>query len=137
MQQRVLYEVMSGAKREFEAMGAAIVGGHTIVGPRMETGFTVVGKTIGDQPIRKGNLKVGDRLFLTKPLGIGVLLAAQMRGQCRSQWYESLIESMLRPQLAYAHIANELAVTAGTDVTGFGLVGHLIEMLSARVPENL
>ena len=112
-------------------MGATIVGGHTIVGPRMEAGFTVLGETIGHEPIRKGNLQVGDRLFLTKPLGIGVLLAAQMRSMCRAAWYQELIETMLLPQRQYALIASELGITAGTDVTGFGLAGHLIEMLEA------
>ena len=130
-QQRVLYDLMAGAKREFELMGTTIVGGHTIVGPRMETGFTVIGKTIGERTIRKGNLKFGDALFLTKPIGVGILLAAHMRSQCRADWYEILIESMLQPQLEYAHIASELGVTAGTDVTGFGLAGHLVEMLTA------
>ncbi len=130
-QERALRDFMAGAKHEFDAIGARIVGGHTIVGPRMEAGFTVIGKTIGASPIQKGKLKVGDRLFLTKPLGIGVLLAANMRSQCRADWYEQLIATMLQPQLAYAHIANELGITAGTDVTGFGLAGHLIEMLAA------
>jgi selenide,water dikinase len=130
-QQRALHDFMAGAKREFESLGASIVGGHTIVGPRMEAGFTVLGTTIGLKPIRKGNLNVGDRLFLTKPLGIGVLLAAQMRAQCRAAWYEELVAMMLQPQLGYAQIAHELDIAAGTDCTGFGLAGHLIEMLEA------
>jgi selenide,water dikinase len=130
-QQQVLHDFMSGANEQFESMGAEIVGGHTIVGPRMEAGFTVLGKTIGGQPIRKGNLRVGDRLFLTKPLGVGVLLAAHMRARCRAEWYRELIETMLRPQQHYAWIAHELGLTGGTDVTGFGLAGHLIEMLDS------
>ena len=137
-QERTLRDFMAGAKREFDLFGGRIVGGHTIVGPRMEAGFTVIGKTLGSQPIRKNKLKVGDRLFLTKPLGIGVLLAAHMRSQCRAAWYEQLIFTMLQPQIAWAHIASEIGITAGTDVTGFGLAGHLVEMLtSSRVGAEL
>lgn len=130
-QQRVLFDLMAGAKREFDRMGATIVGGHTIVGPRMETGFTVIGKMTGRRMIRKRNLKIGDALLLTKPIGVGILLAAQMRSQCRADWYESMVESMLLSQLPYAYIASDLGITAGTDVTGFGLAGHLVEMLTA------
>ncbi len=134
-QQIALFDFMAGAKREFESMGASIVGGHTIVGPRMEAGFTVLGKTFGQRPIRKGNLVVGDRLFLTKPIGIGVLLAAQMRAECRAKWYEELCATMLQSQLDYARIADELGIICGTDVTGFGLAGHLIEMLESSEVE--
>ncbi len=130
-QQRVLSEFMAGAKREFDSMRAAIVGGHTVVGPRMEVGFTVIGKALGESWMRKGNLKPGDRLYLTKPLGIGVLLAAHMRSQCVAQWYQQLIATMLEPQQIYAQVAADLGIRGGTDVTGFGLAGHLIEILTA------
>jgi selenide,water dikinase len=130
-QQRLLHDLLAGAQREFHSLGAAIVGGHTIVGPRLETGFTVVGRLMGDQPIRKNKLQIGDHLWLTKPLGVGVLLAAHMRCRCRSAWYDGLLETMLQPQFEYARIAHDLGIVAATDVTGFGLAGHLIEMLVA------
>jgi len=130
-QQRMLQDFLAGARREFDTSGARIVGGHTIVGPRLEVGFTVIGRPVGRELIRKSNLQVGDRLVLTKPLGIGVLLAAQMRGACPAGAYEALIETMLTSQHALTTTAVQAGVTAGTDVTGFGLAGHLIEMLTA------
>lgn len=130
-QQRSLQDFIAGASREFAAAGASIVGGHTIVGPRWEVGFTVIGRPLAPRPIRKGTLRPGDRLILTKPLGTGVLLAAHMRGACPSAAYQALIDSMLTSQQAIAEAAVAAGIIAGTDVTGFGLAGHLLEMLDA------
>ena len=130
-QQQMLAEFLEGANREFHSLGASIVGGHTIVGPRFEAGFTVVGAPWGDQPLTKGGLQPGDTLYITKPLGIGVLLAAHMRSKCPAAAYEELLHHMLAPQQEYARIATELGVVAATDITGFGLIGHLVEMLEA------
>lgn len=130
-QRQALNELLEGARLEFEAMGAKIVGGHTIVGPRWEVGFTVIGEPLAEALLRKQNLKAGDVLYVTKPLGIGVLSAAHMRSQCRARDYESLIATMLQRQHKIGEIAAELGINAGTDITGFGLGGHLVEMLKA------
>ena len=130
-QRRWLREFTEGANREFRELGASIVGGHTIVGPRAEAGFTVVGSLVGENAMIKGALKPGDRLFLTKSLGIGVLLAAWMRGRCPAKPYLSLMETLFAGQSGYSRAAVEAGVVAATDVTGFGLAGHLIEMLEA------
>ncbi len=130
-QAKTLRDFLAGARLEFAAMGGKVIGGHTIVGPRMEVGFTVIGKQIGSSLIRKRNLKVGDQLYLTKPIGIGILLAAHMRSLCRADHYESLVSQMLTRQHELARYAITCHVVAGTDVTGFGLAGHLIEMLQA------
>ena len=132
-QQQILSDFQAGASHEFERMGATITGGHTITGPRWEVGFTVFGRATGKQLFRKQSLAAGDRLFLTKPLGSGVLMAALMRGQCRHSDYQAMIETMLRGNQASAQIAVNSGVTCGTDVTGFGLLGHLQEMLTDKV----
>ncbi|MDG2222447.1 MAG: selenide, water dikinase SelD [Rubripirellula sp.] len=132
-QQRFVADLLAGAKSEFSAWNAPIVGGHTIVGPRTEVGFTVIGQRIGAELLRKSNMVVGDQLLLTKPLGIGVLLAAEMRNLCPARAYEQLLEAMLLPQHKIAEIAIELGTRAATDVTGFGLIGHLIEMADASL----
>ncbi|MFY9251971.1 MAG: selenide, water dikinase SelD [Fuerstiella sp.] len=125
-------DLMEGARREFAALGATIAGGHTIVGPRLEIGFTVIGEAIAESALlRKGNLQEGDFLYVTKPLGIGVLLAAHMRNACSASHYQSLIAAMLERQHEVARIAVELGLSAATDITGFGLAGHLLEMLKA------
>ncbi len=137
-QRRLLHDFLSGAQLEFDLMGAAVVGGHTIVGPRMEIGFTVIGCPLGQDRIEKKNLRPGDQLYLTKPLGIGVLLAAHMRAQCPARSYTALLEAMLVRQHALAEIAVGAGIVAGTDVTGFGLAGHLLEMAcESRVAAHL
>jgi len=130
-QRQALNDLLQGARCEFEAMGASIVGGHTIVGPRWEVGFTVIGEPRQEALLRKQNLRPGDVLYITKPLGIGVLSAAHMRSQCAARDYETLIATMLRRQHQIAQIAGEFGIDSGTDITGFGLAGHLIEMLKA------
>lgn len=130
-QRKMLSDFTAGANQEFKQLGAKIVGGHTIVGPRFEAGFTVIGRRIGSEAMKKDQLCDGDRIYLTKPLGIGVLLAAHMRSECRAQDYASLIDTLLKDQAAYSRLAVQVGVKACTDITGFGLVGHLLEMLNA------
>jgi len=132
-QQQILSDFQAGASYEFERMGAAITGGHTITGPRWEVGFTVFGRATGSKLFRKQGLAAGDRLFLTKPLGSGVLMAALMRGKCPHSDYQAMIDTMLCGNQASAQIAVDSGVTCGTDVTGFGLLGHLQEMLTDKV----
>ena len=130
-QRQGLNDILEGARSEFSTMGGEIVGGHTIVGDRWELGFTVIGDPLTESLLRKQNLQIGDVLYMTKPLGIGVLLAARMRDQCAAHDYQSVIEVMLQPQHEISRLAIDLGITAGTDITGFGLVGHLLEMLTA------
>jgi len=129
-QQEELFELLSGAMHEFLKMGATIAGGHTIEGPRLTAGFTVAAKQIFEAS-KKGGLKVGDKLILTKPIGSGVLLAGLMQALCNARDFQKLQTQMvLSNQIALELLANP-QVTAVTDVTGFGLAGHLLEMLSA------
>ncbi|MCA9265324.1 MAG: selenide, water dikinase SelD, partial [Planctomycetales bacterium] len=128
-QRRMLRELLAGSLHELRQHDVALVGGHTIEGPQLTAGFTVLGEN-GERPLKpKSGLRVGDVLVLTKPLGTGVLLAAHMGAACRAEWYEPLLESMLYSN----HVAIRAATdaTAVTDVTGFGLAWHLLEMLRA------
>src|SRR5262249_7665234 len=86
----------------------------------------------------KSKLQQGDLLLLTKPLGTGALLAAWMRGECKAAWMEQLIETMLLSNAGAAEVFSRAGVSACTDITGFGLAGHLFEMLDAsRVSAKL
>lgn len=129
-QESLLYELLAGAKRELDAMGATLVGGHTIEGPQTTIGFTILAES-ADPPRTKGLLRPGDRLVLTKPLGTGVLLAAQMQARCRAEWMGPLLDCMLQSNQPAATVMDELELRGMTDVTGFGLAGHLLEMLHA------
>ena len=130
-QEQVLYELLQGSLEEFRQMGATLVGGHTIEGPRLTIGFTVLADQGSAAARTKGRLRQGDRLVLTKPVGTGVLLAAHMRAACRAEWMQVLLQSMLHSNEAAAQLLDRYDIAAVTDVTGFGLAGHLLEMLRA------
>jgi selenide,water dikinase len=130
-QQALLYELLAGAVRELNAHGAALVGGHTTEGPELTIGFTVIGCVKSRQMLTKGGLRPGDVLVLTKPLGSGILLAALMQAKLPWPSWEPLIVTMLGSNAHAASRLTEFDVRGVTDVTGFGLAGHLHEMLSA------
>ena len=129
-QQQVMRELMAGAVEELNRSGAVIVGGHSIEGPRLIAGFTVLGNQLSD-PKTKGMLKPGDQLILTKPIGSGVLLAALMQGKLAAKNYQPMIESMLKSNQVALKLIEKFGILAMTDVTGFGLAGHAAEMLKA------
>lgn len=123
--------LVAGGLRELAAAGATLLGGHTTEGAETTIGYTVIGRLGDAKPFTKGSLRAGDRLVLTKPLGTGVLLAGLPLCRTRAPWIEAALASMLASNRAAAALARELDLTAVTDVTGFGLGGHLLEMLDA------
>jgi selenide,water dikinase len=131
VQESQLYELLSGALESFRTLGVVLTGGHTSEGAESALGFCVTGFAERDRLFRKANLKPGDVLILTKPVGSGALLAAWMRGQCRAAWFDALVAAMLSANDKAGAIFAESGATACTDVTGFGLAGHLLEMLEA------
>jgi selenide, water dikinase len=130
--EETLYQVMAGARAGLDADAVTLVGGHTTTGPELVVGFAVWGLALSPEAlIRLGGLAPGDQLLLTKPLGTGVLLQADMRGMARGAWIEACCASMLRSNGPAARAAGPLRPSAATDVTGFGLAGHLGSMLRA------
>ncbi len=130
-QANLLNDLLAGAVREFGPAGVPIVGGHSIMGPKLTFGFTILGDTNAESVMRKSALSLSDCLVLTKPLGTGVLLAAHMQAACRAEWWTPLVESMLLSNQNAATAATEVGVNSATDVTGFGLAAHLFEMLKS------
>ena len=122
-----LFDLLSGVTEALAEAGAVLVGGHTAEGPECALGLTVNG--LCDLPMLKAGAADGDRLLLTKPLGTGVVFAADMRAEAPSEAVEAALDSMLRSNEAAARIFREHEATSCTDVTGFGLLGHLVEML--------
>ena len=123
--------MMTGANEILREVGCALVGGHTSEGAELSLGFSVNGLIDREKVLRKGGLEPGDALILTKPLGTGTLLAADMRGKAKARWVMAAIEHMIRSNRAAATILLGHDVHAATDVTGFGLLGHLVEMVRA------
>lgn len=126
-----LRQMLLGANAVFREAETNLAGGHTSECPELALGFVVNGLVDPDSMLRKSGLRAGDQLILTKGLGTGMLFAAEMRLQTEGRWIEDAIESMLQPSREAARILREHGAVACTDVTGFGLAGHLFEMLQA------
>lgn len=128
LQRRTLSEIMAAAHKVMGAAGAAIVGGHSSLGDELTVGFTVTGLCDAD-PITLSGGQAGDVLILTKPIGSGVIMAAEMVGRAKGADVIAALEMMQQDQAAASDILQ--AATAMTDVTGFGLAGHLAGICEA------
>ncbi len=126
-----LYAMMVGANEALREANCAIVGGHTSEGAELSLGFAINGLIPRGAALRKGGLQPGDALLLTKPIGTGTLLAADMRGKAKARWVGAAIAHMIQSNRKAAEILHAHDAHAATDVTGFGLLGHLVEMVRA------
>jgi selenide,water dikinase len=126
-----LYHMLRGALDVLEPAGAVLVGGHSAEGAELALGFAVTGRPRPGKLLRKSGLRPGDRLILTKPLGTGVILAAAAQGRVSSRLVEAALAMMVQSAASAASCLLGYRTTACTDVTGFGLLGHLSEMLRA------
>ena len=129
--EETLLQLMRGAVDGLNEQGASLIGGHSSEGAELGFGLSVNGTIDHDKLLTKGNLTTGQVLILTKPLGTGTLLAANMHSQAEGQWIDQALEQMLISNKNASHIFNQFQATACTDITGFGLLGHLLEMLNA------
>ena len=132
--EETLVQVLTGARKTLDALGITLLGGHTMTTPELVVGFTIDGLAPtgeGAGLLRIDGLCAGQTLLLTKPLGTGVLFHADMQGQARGPWVAAAMRSMAHTNDAASRLARTLGATACTDITGFGLAGHLAEMTRA------
>src|SRR5919109_2111235 len=127
----VIAEVFRGAAEKVAEAGGVIAGGHTVVDSEPKYGLCVTGRVHPDRIFIKGGLRPGDRLFLSKPLGTGVITTAAKDGAAAPAVLEGAVKSMLRLNRVAARVAREHGAAGATDITGFGLLGHATEMLDA------
>lgn len=132
--QRDLKQLLAGALHEFSQVNCLLAGGHSMQGPEMQVGFCVNGAAMDADRgwLGKRGACGGDALVLTKPLGTGVIFAAQMRHLADGRHVTAALEAMLQSSHKAAKLALTYGATACTDITGFGLLGHLVEMLDAE-----
>ena len=126
-----LEELLTGAVEVLNQAGTALVGGHTREGLEMELGFSLSGVANPRRLLRKAGMRPGDRLVLTKSIGTGTLFAAHMRLKAKGRWIDAAIGSMTQSSRDAAACVRRHGATACTDVTGFGVIGHLSEMTRA------
>ena len=121
-------EIFRGGADKAREAGIVVAGGHTVRDKEPKYGLVVVATLHPDELKRKGGARPGDRLLLSKPLGSGVVTTGLMRDTATPAEVAAATESMMRLNAAAAQVAGRAGANATTDVTGFGLLGHLAEM---------
>lgn len=124
----VLEEILRGASDKAAEAGIPIAGGHTVEDTEPKFGLAVTGVVHPQRILRNQGAKPGDAILLTKPLGTGILSTALKRGMLDSSYYETLVQNLVSLNKIAAEVLVDFTVHACTDVTGFGLLGHLLEM---------
>ena len=125
----VLRQIIQGGLDKMKEAGVVLVGGHSVEDNELKYGLSVTGFIHPDRVLTKKDLKVGDRLILTKPLGTGIINTAIKGGFASSEIVETVTHLMAALNRDAAEIMQDFPVHACTDITGFGLLGHLAEMV--------
>ena len=133
----VLGEIMRGGSEKVAEAGAALAGGHSIYGKEPKYGLAVTGIIENDKIIRNNTPKAGHKLILTKPLGVGIVMAAHRGGIASPEAVEKAVRSMERLNMYAAEKMKNHDVSACTDITGFGLIAHMLEMAGENVSFRL
>lgn len=131
VQEGDLFQMLHGACSVLEPAGAALLGGHSAEGVEAMIGFSVTGAVPSGAALPRGGLVPGQALILTRPLGIGAVLAAAAQGRARGADLAAALDAMQADPMPAARLLRAHGATAAADVTGFGLLGHLGEMLDA------
>ncbi len=131
LDKRILAEILRGGQAKIEEAGAVIIGGHSIDDPEPKYGLAVTGLVHPDKVLTNASAQAKDYLVLTKPLGLGIITTGIKRGIVAQEDESEAIRIMSQLNKEASIIAQEIGVNACTDVTGFGLLGHLHEMMKA------
>ena len=124
----ILSKILQGGADKVAEAGAVIAGGHTVEDDEPKYGLSVMGQTKPEQLLTNDNAQPGDKLILTKPLGMGIVSTAIKGGLADEEVKETVIASMARLNNQAGEIMSDYEINACTDITGFGLLGHAWEM---------
>ncbi|MFZ2404202.1 MAG: selenide, water dikinase SelD, partial [Methylobacter sp.] len=137
IQQEDIFQLMSGVLDILTKSAASLVGGHTGEGAELAISIAVQGEVAPDRVLRKQLTHPGNRLILTKPVGTGVVFAANMLAQANGKLVDQALSSMLESNKTAMEIIKAFDVSGCTDITGFGLLGHAFEMLGKNTDHGL
>jgi selenide,water dikinase len=125
----VLRQIIQGGLDKMKEAGVVLIGGHSVEDKELKYGLSVTGFIHPDRILTKKNLKTGDRLILTKPLGTGIINTAIKGGLASKEIIDTVTRLMATLNRDAAEIMKDYPVHACTDITGFGLLGHIAEMI--------
>lgn len=137
MDLNILGEIMRGGAEKVIEAGGSLAGGHSIADQDVKYGLSVTGVVDPKRALANNSGEPGDRLILTKPLGVGIICTANRVGEASKEAMDAAVASMTRLNRRTAQIFRQYPVHACTDVTGFGLLGHLHEMLDGRLSARI
>jgi len=126
----VLGEVLKGGAEKVQEAGAVVVGGHSIIDEEIKYGMAITGVIHPDKVIRNVGIQEGDALILTKPLGTGIISTALKKGKASKESVQASVASMITLNNTASKIMRNYPVHACSDITGYGLLGHALEMAS-------
>lgn len=126
----ILGEILKGGADKVKEAGAVVVGGHSIIDEEIKFGMAVTGVIHPDKILRNVGVQEGDALILTKPLGTGIITTALKKGKASEESVNEAVQSMTTLNAMAAQVARTHPVHACSDVTGFGILGHALEMAS-------
>ena len=133
MDNSILRDILKGGINKVDESGAVLAGGHSIKDDELKYGLSVTGVVHPDKLISNKGAQPGDALILTKPLGTGIVATALKRKIASANEVTAMVDSMIRLNKYAADVVSRYSINAMTDVTGYGLVGHLLEMLDASL----
>ena len=124
----ILGEILKGGAEKVKESGAVVIGGHSIIDEEIKFGMAVTGVIHPDKILRNVGVQEGDALILTKPLGTGIITTALKKGKASEESVNEAVKSMITLNAAASQVARKHPIHACSDVTGFGILGHCLEM---------
>lgn len=131
MDRAIIADILRGGAKKVHEAGGIVAGGHTIIDAEPKYGLCVMGLVHPGRVLKKAGAKAGDVLFLTKPLGTGIVTTAAMRDDAEAEHLTTAVQSMTRLNRHAMHLARDAGAHALTDVTGYGMLGHAYEIAAA------